>query len=305
MNNINSSIVDIIGIQVDLGASRRGVDMGPSAIRYSDILKKITELGYECYDKGDITTNPLSINNPSNNPRLKNIEVISKASHELYTKVRSSLESGHFPLVLGGDHSIAVGSVLGVQSVYENVGVIWIDAHGDFNNADTTPSGNVHGMSLSALTGHGPEELIPFKPENISYINPNNIALIGVRAIDDQEKKMLKKCGAHVFTMADIDKYGMKDIMKMALDIVTNGTKGFHVSLDLDAINPNEAPGVGTPVYGGLTLREAHLAAEMIAENNNLLSAEIVELNPILDIKNKTGELAVQLAMSLLGQTIY
>ncbi len=305
MNDVNSRIVDIIGIQVDLGASRRGVDMGPSAIRYSGIFEKISELGYECYDKGDITANPLLIDKPSPNPKLKNIDVIANASNELYIKVQASLQNGHFPLVLGGDHSIAVGSVLGVQSVHENIGIIWIDAHGDFNNAETTPSGNVHGMSLSAITGLGPEEMIPFKPANISYVNPNNIALIGVRSIDDEEKKRLKECGAHVFTMADIDKYGMKDIMKMAIDIATNGTKGFHVSLDLDAINPNEAPGVGTPVYGGLTLREAHLAAEMIAENNNLLSAEIVELNPILDIKNQTGELAVQLALSLLGKTIY
>ncbi len=305
MNHVHSRIVDIIGVQIDLGASRRGVDMGPSAIRYADIIEKIETLGYKCLDKGDITTNPLSTDTQSLNPRLKNIHIITKANEELYEKVRASLLDGHFPLVLGGDHSIAVGSVLGVQSIYKNIGLIWIDAHGDFNNEKTTPSGNLHGMSLSAITGYGPKEMAIFKPDSIPFVNPNNTVLIGIRSIDHEEKEMLKKSGAHVFTMADIDKYGMKSVMKMALDIASDGTKGFHASFDMDAITPNEAPGVGTPVYGGLTIREAHLTAEMIAESNHLLSAEIVELNPILDDKNRTGELAVQLSLSFLGKTIY
>ena len=297
--------VDIIGVQVDLGASRRGVDMGPSAIRYADIVEKIESLGYKCFDKGDITTNPSSGNMQSSDCRLKNIHVITKANESLYEKVRDSLLNNHFPIVLGGDHSIAAGSILGVQSVYENIGIIWIDAHGDFNNEKTTPSGNLHGMSLSAITGYGPKEMVSFKPDALSFVNPNNTVLIGTRSLDNEEKKMLKKSGAHVFTMTDIDKYGMKDIMKMALDIASDGTKGFCASFDMDAITPNEAPGVGTPVYGGLTIREAHLAAEMIAESHNLLSAEIVELNPILDDKNRTGELAVELILSLLEKTIY
>lgn len=306
MKNLDSRIVDIIGAQIDLGASRRGVNMGPSAIRYAGLLEIIHDFGLQCFDKGDISNMPVEDKNLcDNNSKLKNLESITKVNSKLYDMVRQSLEENHFPLVLGGDHSIAAGTILGVQSIYKNIGVIWVDAHGDYNNEHTSPSGNLHGMSMAASTGYGPEAMIPFKPKDIDFVNPDNVALIGARCLDNEEKKLLKESGVHVFTMADIDKFGMKEVMKTALSIVEKNTSGFHVSFDLDAINPNEAPGVGTPVPGGLTFREAHLIAEMIAESQNLLSAEIVELNPILDEKNKTGQLAVHLIMSLLGQTIF
>ncbi len=296
-------IIDIIGAQIDLGASRRGVAMGPNAIRYSGLIEKIEGLGYSCSDKGDVTIRSTKISSP--NSKLKNLEAVNSVNQKVYENVHQSLLNQHFPIVLGGDHSIAAGTIIGVQSVYNNIGVIWIDAHGDFNNENTSPSGNLHGMPLSACTGYGPSSMVPFKPHNVSFINPKKVALIGIRELDGKEKTSLEACGVNVFTMADIDRYGMRDVMKRALDVVNKDTNGFHLSFDLDSIDPNYAPGVGTPVYGGLTFREAHLAVEMIAQSEKLLSSEFVELNPILDDKNKTGELTVHLIQSLLGQTIF
>lgn len=296
--------LDVIGVPVDLGASRRGVDMGPSAIRYSGLKSAITRLNIKYNDLGNIDVPVPENEDEEHNIKMKYIREITGVNKNLYEIVQKSLQRGKFPLVLGGDHSIAVGSILGAQSVLKNIGVIWMDAHGDFNTEETTVSGNLHGMSLAACTGAGAPDMTGFKPSDIHYINPEKVVMIGIRCLDDEEAKLLKKSGVTIFTMADIDMYGMKDVMKRALDIVESGTEGFHLSFDIDVMSPTEAPGVGTPVKGGLTYREAHLASEMISDSSKLCSAEFVELNPILDHANRTGELAVSLICSVLGQKI-
>jgi arginase len=302
---INKNLVDVIGVPIDLGASRRGVDMGPSAIRYAGLKKAIENMGITYFDKGNITVPVPEYIDMQSNKNLRHIKEITLVNEKLFKKTKESLLEGHFPLVLGGDHSIALGTILGVQSVFENIGVIWLDAHGDFNNDTTSPSGNLHGMSLAACTGYGAPRMTNFKPDNVKFVDPRKVVLIGVRSLDKSEIILLKESGVNVFTIADIDKYGIKKVMKKALEIVTCDTNGFHVSFDLDVINPNEAPGVGTPVSGGLTYREAHFIVETIADNENVLSADFVELNPILDKSNITGELAVTLIESLLGKKIY
>lgn len=296
--------VDIIGVPVDLGANRRGVDMGPSAIRYAGLKKAITNLNISYSDLGNIDVPVPEKSDRYINPKMKYIKEISRVNEALSNIVSSSLINGNVPVVLGGDHSIAVGTILGTQSVRKNIGVIWMDAHGDFNNEGSTLSGNLHGMSLAACTGFGPKEMTEFKPSGVNFINPENVVLIGVRSLDNEEITLLKKSGITIFTVADIDMYGMKDIMKKALEIVESDTEGFHLSFDMDVIDPNEAPGVGTPVKGGLTYREAHLAAEMISDSKKLCSMEFVEVNPILDHTNSTGELAVSLVCSVLGKKI-
>jgi len=299
--------IDVIGVPVDLGADRRGVDMGPSAIRYSGLMQAIKSLHVKYRDLGNINVPvPESRNDfTDSSVRPKYIHEITNINKAIYEKVSGSLKEGKMPLVLGGDHSIATGTLLGVQSVYENIGVIWMDAHGDFNTEHTTLSGNIHGMSLAAAAGIGMREITSFKPDHFNYINPGKIAIIGARSLDPEEAKLLKKSGVSVFTMEDIDMYGLRAIMQKAIGVVETGTEGFHLSFDLDVVTPTDAPGVGTPVKGGLTYREAHLAAEMISLRPKLLSLEFVELNPILDNANITGELAVSLICSVLGKRIY
>ena len=297
--------IDVIGVPVDLGADRRGVDMGPSAIRYSGLMQAIQELNIHYRDMGNISVpvRESSSNGRPGNPKYVN--EISYVNEVLYKMVRASLNEGNMPLVLGGDHSIAAGTLLGVQSVYRNIGVIWMDAHGDFNTEHTTLSGNLHGMSLAAAAGVGMFQMTGFKPADVSYINPEKIVIIGARSLDPDEAKLLKKSGVSVFTIEDIDMYGLRSIMQKAINIVENGTEGFHLSFDMDVVTPTDAPGVGTPVKGGLTYREAHLAAEMLSLSSKLLSMEFVEVNPILDHANITGELAVSLICSVLGKRIY
>lgn len=298
--------VDIIGVPMDLGANRRGVDMGPSAIRYAGLKEAITKLDLPCRDLGNIDV-PVSENldaGPADGG-LKHLEEINKANEKLSAKVIESFRCGNLPLVLGGDHSIAAGTIIGAQCVMKNIGVLWLDAHGDFNTGETTLSGNLHGMSLAALTGAGVEEMTRFKPRGIPFVNPEKVVLVGVRSLDREEALLLRKWGIHVYTMADIDAYGIRDIMKKALSIVTSGTEGFHLSFDLDVIDPAYAPGVGTPVHGGLTYREAHLATEMVSDHRKLCSLEFVEVNPIRDNINRTGQLAVSLICSAVGQKIF
>lgn len=297
--------VDIIGVPIDLGANRRGVDMGPSAIRYAGLKKAITRLNV-CYrDLGNIDV-PVPENYDENiGTRMKYIHEINKVNETLAGMVSCSILDGHMPIVLGGDHSIAAGTVLGTQNILKNIGIIWIDAHGDFNSEETTLSGNLHGMSLAACTGAGALSMTGFKKPDVPYVNPDKVVLIGARSLDPGEVILMRKSGVHVYTMEDIDMHGMKDIMRRALDIVEAGTEGFHLSYDIDAISPGEAPGVGTPVKGGLTYREAHLAAEMVSDSHRLVSAEFVEVNPILDNMNQTGELVVSLICSVLGQRIF
>lgn len=299
--------VDVIGVPVDLGADRRGVDMGPSAIRYSGLMQAIRKLNINYRDMGNINVPVPECHSdiPVASAKPKYIREIRNINKTLSGIVAASLKEGNMPLVLGGDHSIAAGTLLGVQSVYENIGVIWMDAHGDFNTEKTTLSGNLHGMSLAAAAGVGMLEMTSFKPDTVQYINPEKIVIIGARSLDDEEAQLLKKSGVTVFTMEDIDMYGLRKIMQRAFDIVEYGTEGFHLSFDMDVVTPTDAPGVGTAVKGGLTYREAHLAAEMLSLRPKLLSLEFVELNPILDHANITGELAVSLICSVLGKRIY
>jgi len=297
-------IINVIGVPIDLGADRRGVDMGPSAIRYAGLKSAVEKLGIGYRDIGNIDV-PIPENyNNSSEENFKYLDEIRAVNKNLFQKVSESFQRDSMPVVLGGDHSIAVGTILGTQSILKNVGVIWIDAHGDFNTRDTTYSGNLHGMSLAASTGMGALEMADFKPKEINYVNPKKVVLVGARSIDNEEAVLLKESGVTVFTMTDVDMYGMREVMNRALEIVGTGTEGFHLSYDMDAISPNEAPGVGTPVNGGLTYREAHLAAEMVAGSRKLRSLEVVEVNPILDRMNQTGKLAVSLICSAIGEKI-
>jgi len=298
--------IRIIGVPMDLGASRRGVDMGPSALRVAGLQARIKQLGHQVEDIGN-----LSVKQPEEMPygekRAKYIEEIADACKDLGTAVQKSLEDGYMPLVLGGDHSIAVGSVSGVGAHFrkekKSIGCIWLDAHSDMNTPETSPSGNVHGMPLSALMGYGTEELYDlfgYKPK----IEPQNVALVGVRDLDSHEKKFIKKLGVKAFTMREIDERGMREVMSDALKYTMDDTDGVVVSLDMDFVDPSDAPGVGTPVRGGVTYREAHLAMEMIADSETMVSMEVVEINPVIDEHNRTALLGVELVLSGLGKKI-
>ena len=291
---------------MDLGASRRGVDMGPSAVRVAGLQARIKQLGHQVEDSGNI-----SVKQPEEmsygEKRAKYIEEIADACKDLGTAVQKSLEDGCVPLVLGGDHSIAAGSISGVAAHFrkekKSIGCIWLDAHSDMNTPETSPSGNVHGMPLSAIMGYGTEELsdlLGFKPK----IEPQNVVLVGVRDLDSHEKKFVKKLGVKAFTMREIDERGMREVMSDALKYAMDDTDGIAVSLDMDFVDPADAPGVGTPVRGGVTYREAHLAMEMIADSESMVSLEVVEINPILDEHNRTALLGVELVLSSLGQKI-
>lgn len=295
--------IDIIGVPIDLGADRRGVDMGPSAIRYSHLQKKLEDLGYEVRDEGNIEV-PIAEMCKITNPKLKYIDCIVPMSRRVAGAVATSIQSGNFPLVLGGDHSLSIGSVRGAAR-NKKIGVIWIDAHADFNTAETTPSGNIHGMSLAALSGQGDPSLVRLWDEGIPVIDPHKIAIIGARDLDSGEKDNLARAGALVMGMEQIDRFGMVTAIEKAIERVGRDTDGIYLSLDLDALDPQHAPGVGTPVATGLTQREAHLACELISETNKLIGMDLVEVNPILDEKNKTAALAVEFALSALGRRIW
>jgi arginase len=299
--------IRIIGVPMDLGASRRGVDMGPSALRVAGLQARIKQLGHQVEDIGN-----LSVKQPEEmsygEKRAKYLGEIAEACKDLAAAVQKSLEEHMLPLVLGGDHSIAVGSISGVAAHFrkeekKQVGFIWLDAHGDMNTPESSPSGNVHGMPLASIMGYGPPELVElmgFKPK----VEPQNIVLVGIRDLDSQEKKLVKKSGVHVLTMRDIDERGMREVMSDALKYAMDDTDGIAVSLDMDFVDPSDAPGVGTPVRGGVTYREAHLAMEMIADSEAMVSLEIVEINPVIDEHNRTALLGVELALSGLGKKI-
>lgn len=294
--------IRVIGAPMDLGADRRGVDMGASAIRYAGLHERLQQLGHSVSDSGNLAiAQPES--KPEGYPHLKYLEPIVSASEELAKLVTQALQRNEFPLVLGGDHSIALGSVSGVARVYKNVGVIWVDAHADFNTTETTPSGNIHGMILAALAGLGENRLVEvggWSPK----IQKDTIVIIGARDLDVGEQELLRKHNISVFTMSDIDQNGMSEIMKRAIAIASQHDNPIHLSLDMDSLDPREAPGVGTPVRGGLSYREAHLAMEMIARSHRLVSMDVVEVNSILDRENATALLAVELIQSALGKKI-
>lgn len=295
--------ISLIGVPVDLGQSRRGVDMGPSAIRYANVKDVIKQLQYSIVDLGDLTVSNDVEFDVKNDTNLHNLSQIVYENKKLAKIVDQEVTKGHFPLILGGDHSLSIGSIAGIAKHYENLGVIWYDAHGDLNTDETSPSGNIHGMSLAANLGLGAEQLtniLDYTPK----IKPENVVIIGARDLDPGERDLIKRKNIKVFTMQEIDRLGMPQVMAKTINYLKDRTDGVHLSLDLDALDPTEAPGVGTPVIGGLTYRESHLAMEMLAEANLIISAEFVEVNPILDVKNKTAELAVELIGSLLGKNL-
>lgn len=294
--------LSIIGMPMDLGQMRRGVDMGPSAIRYAGVVERLRNLFDEVHDLGDIPIGrpEVVIDEQSN---LRNLHLVAEKNEALSKEVDQAISSGAFPLVLGGDHSIAIGTLAGVSKHYKSLGVIWYDAHGDLNTAETSPSGNIHGMPLAVSLGIGHEILTNvggYEPK----IKPENIVLIGARALDDGEKDLIKEIGIKVYTMHEIDRLGMTKVMEETIDYLKERTDGVHLSLDLDGLDPHDAPGVGTPVTGGISYRESHLAMEMLAESKLITSAEFVEVNPILDDKNKTASVAVALMGSLFGEKL-
>ncbi len=294
--------LSIIGMPMDLGQMRRGVDMGPSAIRYAGINERLSVLFDEIEDLGDIAVGRPEVKiDPNSN--LRNLELVAEKNRLLADEVDKIIESKSFPLVLGGDHSIAIGTLAGVSKHYKNLGVIWYDAHGDLNTAETSPSGNIHGMPLAASLGLGHEMLTQiggYAPK----VKPENIVIIGARALDDGEKDLIKEMGIKVFTMHEIDRLGMAAVIEETVNYLKDKTDGVHLSLDLDGLDPTDAPGVGTPVTGGISYRESHLAMEMLAEAKIITSAEFVEVNPILDEKNKTAVAAVALMGSLFGEKL-
>lgn len=295
--------IDIIGVPVDLGADRRGVDMGPSAIRYAHLHRELRRTGCSFEDRGNLEV-PIAEMCSISEPTLKYIDCILPMARRTAGAVATSMQQGHFPLVIGGDHSIALGSIRGATR-HKKLGVIWIDAHADFNTAETTPSGNIHGMPLAALCGLGDPRLVRLWDEDIPVLNPDRVAVIGARDLDEGEKRNLRQAGVMVLGMEQIDRIGMFQAMEKALAHVMPDVDGIYLSFDVDSLDPRHAPGVGTPVSGGLTYREAHLACEMIAETGKLLGMDLVEVNPILDVQNQTAALAVELAVSALGGRIW
>jgi arginase len=295
--------IDVIGIPIDLGADRRGVDMGPSAIRYAHLQQKMEALGYTVEDKGNIEV-PIAEMCSISDARLKYIDCIVPMSRRAAGAVSTSMQSGHFPVVLGGDHSLSIGSIRGAAK-FKKLGVIWIDAHADFNTDKTTPSGNIHGMPLAALCGLGDLRLTQLWDEPLPVVDPRRVAIIGARDLDPGEKVNLREADVMVMGMEQIDRFGMVAAMEKALQRVLRDVDGIYLSFDMDVMDPRHAPGVGTPVPAGLTQREAHLACEMIAETGKLIGMDIVEVNAILDIQNQTGALAVEFVLSALGKRIW
>jgi arginase len=299
--------IRIIGVPLDMGASRRGVDMGPSAMRVAGLEARLEAVGHQVIDGGNIRVE-VAETRASGSSSARYLTEIAETCTRTAEAVVRTLEDGMVPFVLGGDHSLAAGSVAGVAEFYrrrnERIGLIWLDAHSDINTPETSPSGNVHGMPLAALLGLGPEPLqsiYGFSPK----VAAENTVLIGLRDIDSAERDNIRRAGvAEAYTMRDIDERGMRTVMEEALRAAGRGTAGYHVSLDMDWIDPEDAPGVGTPVRGGATYREAHLAMEILADHGRLLSFEIVEVNPVIDEHNRTADLAVELACSAFGKKI-
>jgi arginase len=304
--SITPKQIRVIGVPLDLGQSRRGVDMGPSAVRVAGLEARLEAIGHIVEDGGNVPV-AMPEQKKEGHPHAKYLKEITATCIKSAELVLKTLDAGKIPMVLGGDHSVAAGTVAGVAEFYRRknqpIGLIWIDAHSDINTPATSPSGNVHGMPLAAIMGLGPPELsniFEFSPK----IKPENCVLVGIRDVDSHEKENIRKAGVEVFTMRDIDERGMRTVMEEALRMAGRGTAGYHVSLDMDWIDPEDAPGVGTPVWGGATYREAHLAMEIIADHGRMLSFEIVEVNPVIDEHNQTADLAVELSLSAFGKKI-
>ncbi|NTU80398.1 MAG: arginase [Chloroflexales bacterium] len=295
--------IAVIGVPIDLGAGRRGVDMGPSAMRYTGLRRRLEALGYQVRDQGNLAAPMVETSEPPPpGAKLRYLEPIATLCAALADAVAAAIRRGQLPLVLGGDHSLAIGSVSG-SARGRTLGLIWIDAHADFNTAETTPSGNIHGMSVAALTGHG-HPLLTGLAGRTPAVRPEHVAMVGVRDLDQLEREALRRSGVRVYTMHELDRRGMAAVVDEASQLISRGTEGFHVSFDLDVLDPREAPGVGTPVFGGISRREAHLAMEILAQSGGMRSLDLVEVNPILDERNATAELAVELGLSALGKRI-
>jgi arginase len=295
--------ISIIGVPMDLGQSRRGVDMGPSAIRYANVVERLEKIDFEIHDKGDIEIGRPGKDEVDSDGNLKFLQAVASANTKLAAIVSEIVESGSFPLVFGGDHSIAIGTLAGVSRHYKNLGVIWYDAHGDLNTAETSPSGNIHGMPLAVSLGIGHQALTniaDYSPK----VKPEHVVIIGARSLDEGEKALIREKGIKVYTMHEIDRLGMTKVMEETVAYLKERTDGVHLSLDLDGLDPSDAPGVGTPVLGGISYRESHLAMEILEESKIITSAEFVEVNPILDERNKTATLAVALMGSLFGEKL-
>jgi arginase len=299
--------VHLIGVPMDFGAGNRGVDLGPAAIRHALLHEKVRELGHELVDRGDV---PVAIryNSEVGDPRLRYLEAILPVLDAVRVNVHDTIAHGALPLVLGGDHSVGLGSVLGSATAVgpRNLGVIWVDTHADMNTHETTPSGNIHGMPLAALCGYGDLRLRTLDGRADSgWIDARNVVIIGARDLDEGEKVVMREAGVTVFSMAAVDRFGIHEVMRRAIEIAGNGTHGVHLSFDLDVVDPQFAPGVGTPSAGGLSIREAHVVMERIAASGKLAALDIVEVNPILDERNRTAELAVDLILSALGKVVW
>lgn len=291
---------------MDLGQSRRGVDMGPSALRVAGLQSKLKQLGHQVEDFGNVTVKQAEEMHYGEK-HAKYLAEIAETCRGLAEITEKTLDEGFLPLVLGGDHSVAIGSCSGVSKFFrkqqKKIGYVWLDAHGDMNTPESSPSGNVHGMPLASLIGYGAPELVDllgYHPK----VEPRNVAIVGVRDLDAKEKVLVKKSGVHAFTMRDIDERGLRDVMAEALHFASDDTDGIAASLDMDFVDPADAPGVGTPVRGGITYREAHLAMEMIADSKALVSLEVVEINPVIDLHNMTALLGVEMILSALGKKI-
>jgi arginase len=298
--------IRIIGVPMDLGQSRRGVDMGPSSLRVAGLQARLAQLGHQVEDIGNMAVRQAEEQH-FGDKHAKYLAEIAETCASLADLTDRTLQDGFFPLVLGGDHSLAVGSLAGVSHFYrrqgKKIGCLWLDAHGDMNTPETSPSGNIHGMPLAAIIGNGAPELVNllgYAPK----VEARNVALVGLRDLDAKESRLIKRSGVHAFTMRDIDERGMREVMSEALHFCTDETEGFAVSLDMDLVDPEYAPGVGTTVPGGITYRESHLAMEIIADSKAMLSMEIVEINPVIDLHNKTALLGVEMLLSALGKRI-
>jgi arginase len=301
--------IRIIGVRMDLGAGRRGVDMGPSAMRKAGLLSRLRDLGYQVSDGGNIHAEEPEVHE-IHDPKLKYLPQIVAAMEVLVKRVSETIEAGEIPLVLGGDHSIAIGTIAGISSCFrrqrKKLGMIWLDAHGDANTPETSPSGNIHGMPQAIAFGRGAKELVTIGgfAEGEPKLDPKCTSIVGARSIDRNEKRVVAEIGMRVFTMEEIDRRGIYEVSREAIDIATRGTDGMHVSFDVDVMDPTVAPGVGTPVRGGLTYRETHTLMEMVAESGRMIAMEVAEVNPILDVRNSTAEVAVEMVASAFGKRI-
>ncbi|HCW7657914.1 TPA: arginase [Staphylococcus aureus] len=295
--------IDIIGAPSTFGQRKLGVDLGPTAIRYAGLISRLKQLDLDVYDKGDIKVPAVNIEKfHSEQKGLRNYDEIIDVNQKLNKEVSASIENNRFPLVLGGDHSIAVGSVSAISKHYNNLGVIWYDAHGDLNIPEESPSGNIHGMPLRILTGEGPKELLEL---NSNVIKPENIVLIGMRDLDKGERQFIKDHNIKTFTMSDIDKLGIKEVIENTIEYLkSRNVDGVHLSLDVDALDPLEMPGTGTRVLGGLSYRESHFALELLHQSHLISSMDLVEVNPLIDSNNYTAEQAVSLVGTFFGETL-